>query len=34
MGQLFGDNAEQVAGILSYENNRELDTAFGGQKDE
>ncbi|MEX6183660.1 hypothetical protein AB6G20_09090 [Providencia hangzhouensis] len=32
MGQLFGDNAEQVD--VSYENNRELDTAFGGQKDE
>ncbi|EOV8088507.1 Slam-dependent surface lipoprotein [Providencia rettgeri] len=34
MGQLFGDNAEHVAGILSYADNRELDTAFGGQKDE
>lgn len=34
MGQLFGENAEQVAGILSYDNHRELDTAFGGQKDE
>ncbi|AWS51569.1 MULTISPECIES: Slam-dependent surface lipoprotein [Providencia] len=34
MGQLFGENAEQVAGILFYESNRELDTAFGGQKDE
>lgn len=33
MGQFFGDNAEQVAGILSYKDNRELDTAFGGQKD-
>lgn len=34
MGQFFGDNAEHVAGILSYDNNRELDTAFGGQKDQ
>ncbi len=33
MGQFFGDNAEQVAGITSFDGNYELDTAFGGTKD-
>ena len=34
LGQFFGDNAEHVAGITSFENNHELDTAFGGKKAE
>lgn len=33
-GQFFGDNAEHVAGITSFEGHRELDTAFGGKKAE
>ncbi|EJD6612601.1 hypothetical protein M0L22_RS04405 [Providencia rettgeri] len=33
MGQLFGDNAEQVAGITSFKGHEHLDTAFGGKKD-
>ncbi|QXX84319.1 transferrin-binding protein-like solute binding protein [Providencia sp. R33] len=32
MGQFFGDNAEHVAGITSFKDNHELDTAFGGKK--
>ena len=32
-GQFFGDNAEQLAGITTFEDNNSLDTAFGGRKD-
>ena len=32
MGQFFGENAEHVAGITSFKDNHELDTAFGGKK--
>ncbi|MEQ4673136.1 Slam-dependent surface lipoprotein [Providencia vermicola] len=32
MGQFFGENVEHVAGITSFKDNHELDTAFGGKK--
>lgn len=31
-GHFFGNNAAQLAGIAKFNNNRQLDTAFGGKK--